>query len=189
MTVTIDKIEHVIEPYITNLGEPRLLLEIPWFEQLNLDIDWQHKTLCLSTPPTWDKYLNELSENKVIYFLGQEEEQINVKTNTATSLAQEFTKTGESDPFKLVPPEYHSFLRVFSEKESERFPPKRKWDHEIKLLDSFTPKAFPNYKLTPKEMDKLDKFLDENLAKGYIQESKSPMASPFFFISKKDGKL
>ncbi|KXN92786.1 hypothetical protein AN958_04321, partial [Leucoagaricus sp. SymC.cos] len=161
---------------------------IPWFEQMNPDINWQNKTLCLSTPPTWDKYLNELSEDEVIYFLGQDKE-INVKTNTATSLAQEFSKTGKSDPLKLVPPEYCSYLKVFSEKKSQRFPPKQKWDHEIELLDSFTPKAFPNYKLAPKEMDELNKFLDENLTKGYIQESKSPMASPFFFVSKKDGKL
>jgi len=32
-------------------------------------------------------------------------------------------------------------------------------------------------------------FLDEQLKKGYIRPSKSPYASPFFFIKKKDGKL
>jgi len=31
--------------------------------------------------------------------------------------------------------------------------------------------------------------LEEPLRKGYIQESKSPYATPFFFIKKKDGKL
>ena len=35
----------------------------------------------------------------------------------------------------------------------------------------------------------MDKFLKENLDKGYIQPSQSPMASPFFFVDKKDGKL
>ncbi len=35
----------------------------------------------------------------------------------------------------------------------------------------------------------LDKFLDENLSSGRIWPSKSPMASPFFFVKKKDGKL
>ena len=39
------------------------------------------------------------------------------------------------------------------------------------------------------EQAELDKFIDKNLAKGYIRPSKSPMASPFFFVSKKDGKL
>jgi hypothetical protein len=32
----------------------------------------------------------------------------------------------------------------------------------------------------------LDKFLKENLEKGYIRPSQSPMASPFFFVDKKD---
>ena len=35
----------------------------------------------------------------------------------------------------------------------------------------------------------LDKFLKENLEKGYIRPSQFPMASPFFFVDKKDGKL
>ena len=35
----------------------------------------------------------------------------------------------------------------------------------------------------------MDKFIDENLTKGYIQPSKSPMASPFFFVAKKSGDL
>ena len=35
----------------------------------------------------------------------------------------------------------------------------------------------------------LDKFLEENLQKGYIVPSKSPLMSPVFFVKKKDGKL
>ncbi|ESK82665.1 reverse transcriptase-rnase h-integrase [Moniliophthora roreri MCA 2997] len=40
------------------------------------------------------------------------------------------------------------------------------------------------------EQQELDKFLSENLQKGYIRKSKSPIASPFFFVGKKEkGKL
>ena len=35
----------------------------------------------------------------------------------------------------------------------------------------------------------MDKFIDENLAEGYIWPSKSPMASPFFFAAKKSRDL
>ena len=38
-------------------------------------------------------------------------------------------------------------------------------------------------------MEACQKFLDENLAKGYIRPSKSPWAAPFFFVTKKDGSL
>jgi len=58
------------------------------------------------------------------------------------------------------------------------------------LKDGFVPKSFKNYNLTPIEQVELDKFLKENLEKGYIQPSQSPMAFPFFFVSKKiTGKL
>jgi hypothetical protein len=43
--------------------------------------------------------------------------------------------------------------------------------------------------LTLQEQIELDKFLKESMEKGYIRLSQSPMASPFFFVDKKDGKL
>jgi hypothetical protein len=57
------------------------------------------------------------------------------------------------------------------------------------MKKGFEPKLFKNYNLTPAEQIKLDKFLKENLEKGYIWPSQSPMASLFFFVSKKNGKL
>jgi hypothetical protein len=46
----------------------------------------------------------------------------------------------------------------------------------------------PLYNLTWAEQLELDKFLEKNLKRGYIKLSQSPMASLFFFVSKKDGK-
>ena len=43
--------------------------------------------------------------------------------------------------------------------------------------------------MTLVEDEALQTFLKEQTDKGYIQESKSPYASTFFFIKKKDGKL
>ena len=57
------------------------------------------------------------------------------------------------------------------------------------MKEEFEPKSFSPYKLTPGEQLELDKFLKENLEKGYIRPSQSPMASPMFFVAKKDGKL
>ena len=45
------------------------------------------------------------------------------------------------------------------------------------------------YPLSQNEQVELDKFIQENLEKGYIRPSKSPMASPFFFVKKPDGSL
>ena len=57
------------------------------------------------------------------------------------------------------------------------------------MKPGFEPKSFKNYNVTPAVQEELDKFLKENLEKGYIQKSESPMASPFFLMKKKDGKL
>ena len=84
-----------------------------------------------------------------------------------------------------IPKEFHEFLDVFSEEKAARFPESRPWDHKIKIKKNFIPKSFKMYNLTPQEQIELDKFLKENLEKGYIQPSQFPMASPFFFVNKK----
>ena len=48
---------------------------------------------------------------------------------------------------------------------------------------------FKLYNLTLEECEQQKLFIKENLKKGYIWPSRSPMASPFFFVNKKDGKL
>jgi hypothetical protein len=88
-----------------------------------------------------------------------------------------------------VPKEFHKFLNVFSEEKAAQFLEPRSWDNKIETKDTYVPKSFKTYNLTPQEQIELDKFLKENLEKGYIRPSQSPMASPFFFVDKKDGKL
>ena len=63
------------------------------------------------------------------------------------------------------------------------------YDHALELTCDFKPVLGKLYPLSPEEQKELDKFLQENLASGRIRLSKSPMASPFFFIKKKDGTL
>ena len=68
-------------------------------------------------------------------------------------------------------------------------PPHRSFDHAIDLKDSFVSKVAKLYPLNPQEVDACKAFVEENLQTGRIRPSKSPQASPFFFINKKDGKL
>jgi hypothetical protein len=51
------------------------------------------------------------------------------------------------------------------------------------------PKDCKIYPLSEKEKKALKGFIKENKEKGYIRESESPQASPFFFVGKKDGDL
>jgi len=67
-------------------------------------------------------------------------------------------------------------------------PEHKPWDHAIDLKPNFILKDCKVYPLSPEEQKKQDKFLEENLRKGYIRPSKLPMASTFFFVFKKDSK-
>jgi hypothetical protein len=105
----------------------------------------------------------------------------------ATDLAIE---AGAEQQEAELPKEYQEYARLFSDEAADRFPPSREWDHTIDLKpgapDALDCKVYP---MTRTEDTALEKFLDEMVAKGYIRPSKSPYASPFFFIKKKDGKL
>ncbi len=112
------------------------------------------------------------------------------KTTKSTQIAIEVTDKAECTWQEQVPKEYYMFGKVFSEEESQRFPESHPWDHAIDLLpDAPQTLDCKVYPLAPGEQNSLDRFINEHLDKGYIRPSKSPYASPFFFIKKKDGKL
>ena len=86
--------------------------------------------------------------------------------------------------------EYRRHHHVFSKKELQCFLGPCIWDHAIELKEG-APSTLPGkvYPLTQVEQKTLEEFIQEHSKKGYIWPSKSPYASLFFFIKKKDGKL
>jgi hypothetical protein len=88
-----------------------------------------------------------------------------------------------------VPPHLEDFGDVFTQESFDVLPGPQHWDHTIELMPGATLVTCKVYLLAPKEQDQLNAFLEENLHTGRIRPSKSPMASPVFFIKKKDGSL
>jgi len=198
---------------ISGLGKQQLIFGFPWLERENPTINWKRGSLEWKRPPMKFKFrgksasLPEVIEQTLSDEPAEEEEDdksllisfisdpeapseilINAKATTATSIAQQEKKT--VIPLEeLVPKEYHLYLHLFDKKSSERFPEPRSWDHKIEMKADFEPKVFKKYNLSSIEQKELDKFIDKNLEKGYIVPSQSPMASPFFFVSKKDGSF
>ena len=173
--------------FIIDLGGDPMLLGMPFLSANNPTIDWaKGKFLGKITALTMDAYYEAPHPSNTI----PHSEVIRVrKTTTATRLAAEVADTLVRPWQEQVPIEYHHFGRVFSNKEAQRFPDKRPWDHAIDLLPdaplTLNCKVFP---LAHGHQQLLDKFLEEHLEKGYIRRSKSPYASPFFFVRKKDAK-
>jgi hypothetical protein len=91
---------------------------------------------------------------------------------------------------ELVPKEYHQFEDIFTKKEFDVLPPHHIWDHNIELDNKYEPYINGKiYSLDSNRREELKKFLKENLDTGQICPSKSPIASSFFFMKKKDGSL
>ncbi len=121
---------------------------------------------------------------------GEEPYAILRKTTTASELAQNAMDKMKRTFKQMVSEEYHWHRRTFDEKESHWFPPERTWDHVIDLLpDAPTTINCKVYPMAHGKEESLKEFIKDQLEKGYIQPSKSPYLSPFFFIKKKDRNL
>ena len=78
---------------------------------------------------------------------------------------------------------------MFSKESFDELPEWKQWDHVIDLKPESRPFSTKVYPMSQIEQKELNDFLEENLSSGRIRPSKSPMASPVFFVKKKDGKL
>jgi len=111
--------------------------------------------------------------------------------NKSTEIASKVNAEKKKKTFEeMVPRWLMDYRSVFEKEDFDEMPPHRPWDHKIELEDGAQP---PDHAwiipLSDEETQILDEFLDENLQTGRICESKSPWASPFFIVKKKDGKL
>ena len=91
------------------------------------------------------------------------------KTTIAQQLMEQAADKTIQTWDQIVPAHYHEHAKVFSEEATHRFPESCEWDHAINLK----PNA-PNtmdckvYPLSLTEDIALQKFIAENLEKGYI---------------------
>ena len=177
-----------MHPYLVKEQDNHKLTPKPSVEEETDQEDWRNHTINL---------IEELDDEEIgnAVLISYIEEMkikvwINVKGNMTMELAiKENEKKAKLTNEKLVPEDLHEFLDVFDKNKANQFPKSNMWDHKIDIKEGFEPKSFKNYNLTPEKQKEWNKFLDKNLEKGYIRSSQSPMASPFFFIKKKDRKL
>ena len=144
---------------IVGLGRAQVVLGMPWLMKNNPCINWVKKTISFN-----DEHIQ--------------------KTTLSTELAIATQKNEV-----VLPLQYEDYADVFSKRTFDVLPPRQDFDHAIELKELFVPKVTKIYPLNPQEVEACQEFIEENLKMGWIQPSKSPQASPFFFIKKKDGKL
>lgn len=107
----------------------------------------------------------------ILAFIEKDGQDVWINSKTSNSIEFHLTNDEKKADLPLeqqIPAEYHAYLDVFDDKKADRFPESRKWDHKIELKEGFQPKSFKSYNLTPEEQIEIDKFIRENLEKGYI---------------------
>ncbi len=199
---------------VTDLGVEDVILGYPWLSTFEPQFSWKdvmvdtNILLVIIRSPDWYTLILKPSIRRTRHTTEQVDKDtcigrtvteeakqwiVNILTgdSTTNSILTDLARQVEQYMTKIeVPEKYTQHAKVFSEEAAQRFPPKRPWDHAIELKletpDVIDCKIYP---LTQTEDQALVSFLDEQLKKGYIQPSKSPYVSPFFFIKKKDGKL
>ena len=164
---------------VTGLGRQDIILGHPWLKTYNPIVNWRTGKI------TW-RYPRSYAIRHQIPTEGRS--WIQTKITMSQTLAQEQEKPKKTLQ-EMVPKEYHEYLEIFDKKTSDRLPEHKPWDHKIDLKEGFIPKSHKIYPLTQTEEEHTRKFVSENLEKGYIHQSKSEMASSFFFVAKTNGDL
>lgn len=187
--------------WVTELGPEDVVLGLPWLRSANPTVDWAKGKLKVdSALAKDDAKVEQVAANRFqrrrwwrTKVLDDPSERLWCAAGYTYSaeLAEQAGKEKRKRTFEeIVPAEYRQYAKVFSEVESERLPEHKSYDHAIDLKPE-TPETIRSkiYPMPVNEQEELDRFLDEHLRKGYIIPSKSPIASPVFFIKKKDGRL
>ncbi len=203
LCLTIGEHRERIDLAITDLGKRDIYLGHDWLKHHNPSVNWKtgkvpfSQCQCVKTPLELpdadpdDRWDEELEEGDTILAVRMEEEIVIRALHHANDLAAKAKADRPKKTFEeMVPEHYHSFRDLFSKENFDDLPERKPWDHAIELIPNA--KATLDCKVYPlnrHEQEQLDKFLDENLESGRIHPSKSPFASPFFFVKKKDGTL
>uniref|UniRef100_A0A0W0FRA1 Putative reverse transcriptase-rnase h-integrase n=1 Tax=Moniliophthora roreri TaxID=221103 RepID=A0A0W0FRA1_MONRR len=166
---------------VSRLGGEQIILGMPWLQHYNPQIDWKHRTV--EIPPR-----RKLNIKHFRGILDHTPTEVLIRAKTSVSQTLEHNqKLEEKKPIEELIPDYLvEYKRQFEKHASERFPKSRPYDHAINLKPGMEMLNCKVYQLSPIKQQLQNEFLTDNLCKGYIWPSKSPMASPFFFVSKKE---
>ena len=182
---------------VTSLSTHAIFLGFDWLKTHNPDIDWKNQKLTLSCGEDHLPDLIPVEDEEEDVGYEKDKEQLfridveaYIRATKSTDLAAKANKEKQKQTFEdVVPDHYHDFKDVFDKESFDELPPNRPWDHAVELLPSDHVIDCKMYNLTLDKQKELDAFLDENLKSGHIRPSKSPFASAFFFVKKKDGRL
>ncbi len=84
---------------------------------------------------------------------------------------------------------YHDFLNVFDKEKTTQLLLHRSYNHKIELEDESQSSRSQLYLMLSYKLQKIKKYLEENLKKKFITFNKASFASSILFVEKKDDSL
>ncbi|KAG1928582.1 retrotransposable element [Pimephales promelas] len=155
-----------IQFYVIHAPHHSIILGHPWLQTHNPHISWKEGQII-----RWGEACNHHCLSKVTRVCNPEPE----------------SDTTSSEPENL-PSVYADLSEAFSKAKAAQLPEHRSTDCAIDLIPGATPPRGRIFPLSKPESDAMKKYIEEELAKGFIRPSTSPAAAGFFFV-KKDGGL
>src|SRR5882757_1076501 len=175
-----------------NLGGDRFIFGYPWLATFNPEINWPEATIngprfrvetLVHGKLTQKEYLQhvqtvaiaQLEEGDELIMslevLGEEPMEIR-KMTLAQQMAKKAYDATKVNTEESVPVVFKRHWRTFTEQEARQLPPHREFDHRIELRPD-APNVINSkvYPLSQHEQKVLDKYLTDNLEKGYIVAS------------------
>jgi len=194
----------VIQLDVVPLGQQQIILGMPWLKAHNPKIDWAQGIVTfdqcksghrdtLEASARRNTRQGELNANNT-GDVGHPVQGPPLRAKASTPPLQMQKPTTrheiaiEAKERPTIPEQYKKYEHVFKEPGiHEALPEHKPWDHEIILEEGKMPVHTPIYSMSADELKRLREYIDDNLAKGWIRESASQVASPTMWVPKKDG--
>jgi hypothetical protein len=93
----------------------------------------------------------------------------------------------ERDIQQKLPDWLRDLYDAFLPRLANELPPRRSWDHKIELTPGKEPPYLKNRPMSPQELGVVRKWLNEQLGKGFIRESRARCAAPLMLAVKPGG--
>ena len=181
-----------IQMDVCNLGKIDVILDIPWLQIHNPEINWKieevkiTRCLLLYGRNTKQKEEKRAKKEKRVVTLKEEKIVRQAVDNKKDWRRKEEVEVDYRKIEEIVPQKFLKQRKVFEKVESERMPIRKIWDHAIDLKEMFKLQKGRIYPLSRNEKEEVQNFVDDQLRKRYIRLSKSPQTLLVLFVSKKN---
>lgn len=170
----------VLEP-----GCADIVLGVQWLRTLGkCEVDWEEQELSFLTDKgrvtlKGDPRLHQYSVQKSL-----SQEGLWMEQNPTFYITEMDTTSTVVHP--LISSLLEEFNGVFHE--PTELPPKRGFEHAIRLIEGTGPISVRPYRYPHAHMTAIEKMVGEMLSSGIIRQSRSPFASPVLLVKKKTGE-